>query len=186
MSYTESELDTAAEVSFLGQSLKSDSFDQNLLLETNQSFEDWLDTLKNAQSPAPQTESSPAAAGDLPKQRAISFEGTLRVDGYMAGLVVSEEGTLVVSEAGEVDGEISVHAAVILGSVRGDVRAAKKVELGSAATVIGDIETLELSIQPGALFEGRCTFPAESETPPDETSTSDEIAQPDAALATVS
>jgi cytoskeletal protein CcmA (bactofilin family) len=174
MSYTESELDTAGEVSFLGQSVKSDSFDQNLLLETNQSFEDWLGTLDHSPSSAPQTESSPAAAADdLPKQREISFDGTLRVDGYMAGLVSSEAGTLIVSEAGEVDGDISVPAAVILGSVRGDIRASRKVELGSAASVIGDIETLELSIQPGALFEGRCTFPAESDH------ASDEAVQPD-------
>lgn len=176
MSYRESELDTTAEVFFLGQSVKSDSFDQSLLLETNKSFEDWLDTLRNS-PPAAQTESSPAA--DSPKQREILFDGTLRVAGYMAGLVCSEEGTLIVSEAGEVDGAISVHAALILGSVRGDIRAAKKVELGSAATVIGDIETLELSIQPGALFEGRCTFPPASEA------TSGDAAQPDEALATV-
>jgi cytoskeletal protein CcmA (bactofilin family) len=173
MSYAESELDTAAEVSFLGQSVKSDSFDQNLLLETNQSFEDWLDTLRNS-PPAPHSDSSaPAAADDFPKHREIIFDGTLRVDGYMAGLVKSEEGTLIVNEAGEVDGHISVHAALILGSVRGDIRAVKKVELGSAATVIGDIETLELSIQPGALFEGRCTFPPASEATPDE------VTQPD-------
>lgn len=170
MFYTESELDIAAEVTFLGQYVKSDSFDQNLLLETNQSFEDWLDTLKHSQSSAPQTGSSPAA--DSPKQREIRFEGTLHVDGYMAGLVCSEEGTLIVSEAGEVDGHIAVRAAVILGSVRGDIQAARKVELGSAATVIGDIETLKLSIQPGAVFEGRCTFPAESDG-------ADETAQPD-------
>jgi cytoskeletal protein CcmA (bactofilin family) len=172
MSYTESELDTAGEVFFLGQSVKSDSFDQNLLLETNQSFENWLGTLQHSPSSTPQIESS-AAADDLPKQREISFDGTLRVDGYMAGLVCSEAGTLVISEAGEVDGDIAVHAAVILGSVRGDIRAARKVELGSAASVIGDIETIELSIQPGALFEGRCTFPAESDR------ASDETAQPD-------
>jgi cytoskeletal protein CcmA (bactofilin family) len=174
MSYTESELDTAGEVFFLGQPVKSDSFDQNLLLETNQSFEDWLDTLKNSQSSAQQTELSSATADPMPKQREISFEGTLRVDGYMAGLVRSEEGTLIVSEAGEVDGHISVPAAVILGLVRGDIQAARKVELGSAATVIGDIETLELSIQPGALFEGRCTFPAESEPASAETAQSDD------------
>jgi cytoskeletal protein CcmA (bactofilin family) len=43
--------------------------------------------------------------------------------------------------------------------VRGDIHATGKVELGSTSRVIGDIETPELAIQPGAVFEGRCAFP---------------------------
>jgi cytoskeletal protein CcmA (bactofilin family) len=78
-------------------------------------------------------------------------------------LVCSEQGTLIVAQDGVVDGDISVGAAIIDGSVRGDIRAANRVAFGIAARVIGDIETPELSIQPGAVFEGRCAFSSDSE-----------------------
>ena len=50
--------------------------------------------------------------------------------------------------------------AIINGKVRGDIRCPKSVALGSTARVIGNIETGALSIEPGATFEGECTFPA--------------------------
>ena len=90
--------------------------------------------------------------------REIGFEGSLRVDGYMAGLIRSGDGRLIVNGGGVIDGDVSVKEALINGTVRGEIRATARVELGSSARVIGDIETPELFIQPGAVFEGRCTF----------------------------
>ena len=93
-----------------------------------------------------------------PPPREIAFEGTLRINGYVAGVVRSHEGDLIVDATGEVDADIFVNYAKIYGCVRGDIRATEKVELGGSARVVGDIETLALSIQPGAVFEGRCIF----------------------------
>ena len=93
-----------------------------------------------------------------PQPREIAFEGILRINGYAAGVIRSNEGTLIVEADGEVDADISVHDATIYGCVRGDIRATQKVELGGSARVVGDIETVALSIEPGAVFEGRCIF----------------------------
>ena len=67
-------------------------------------------------------------------------------------------GTLVVSETAEVEAEVNVGVAIIEGQLVGDIHATERVEIGSHARVIGNIETPSLSIQPGAVFEGRCIF----------------------------
>lgn len=125
--------------------------------DSDEGFEDWLNV-----SEAPQTEIDHPATNKsdgLPAQpREIAFEGTLRINGYAAGIIRSNEGRLIVDAAGEVDADISVHDATIYGCVRGDIRAKRKVELGTSARVVGDIETVALSIEPGAVFEGRCIF----------------------------
>jgi hypothetical protein len=161
MSFSKAESDVIADESFLSKAGGSDSSEstQNLLSETNQSFQDWLEGLHGPL--APPTDALGRNSSEPPPQalREISFEGTLTVDGYLGGLIRSPEGTLILGESGEIDGDIFVNVAIVHGSVRGDIHATKKVELGSASKVIGDIETLELAIQPGAVFEGRCAFP---------------------------
>jgi cytoskeletal protein CcmA (bactofilin family) len=140
-------------------------------------FEDWLNVSDTSQNETdhPATIQSDVA---LPAQpREIAFEGTLRINGYVAGVIRSNEGSLIVEAAGEVDADISVHDATIYGCVRGDIRARENVELGGSARVIGDIETVALSIEPGAVFEGRCIFgqasdSADSFSAPDSEATS--------------
>ena len=117
----------------------SSSVEADLVRETTLSFKAWL------------TEWS----GPV---KEITFEGTLRVDAYIAGLMRSDEGKLVLTEGGTIDGDVFVREAVIDGTVRGDIHGTERVELGSSARVIGDIETAQLQIHPGATFQGRCAF----------------------------
>jgi bactofilin len=159
MSFSNTESDVIADKSFLSKTAGTDSPEFNLLSETNQSFQDRLEDLSIPEAP-PVDSQHLNAPNYLPKPpREISFEGTLKVNGYLAGVVCSPDGTLILGERGEIDSDIFVKVAVIHGSVRGDIHATRKVELGSTSRVIGDIETPELAIQPGAVFEGRCAFP---------------------------
>jgi len=121
------------------------------LRETNVSFRAWLSDKfkKSEQTPIQEEKATP---------KEITFEGTLHVSAYMAGLVRSESGKLVLAAGGIIDGDISVREAQVNGTIRGDIHATERVELGSSARVIGDIETAQLLIQPGATFRGRCTF----------------------------
>jgi len=115
----------------------------DLLRQTTLSFREWL------------AQSEPL--------KEIAFEGTLRVDAYMAGLIRSDDGKLILRERGTIDGDLFVREALIDGTVRGDIHATQRVELGSSARVIGDIETAELLIQPGATFQGRCAFTSDAD-----------------------
>ena len=113
------------------------------LPNTSPYFEAWLDSLR----PSAKSVDSP-----------FNFEGTLRIDCYVTGVVRSQTGTLIVSETAELQANIFVATAIVDGLVRGDIRATERVELASQARVIGNIETPALSIQPGAMFEGQCHF----------------------------
>ena len=140
--------------------------------DSEESLEDWPNVSDAAQCETDHPAQNQSDVTALPQPREITFEGTLRINGYAAGVIRSNEGSLIVEADGEVDAEISVHDATINGCVRGDIRATEKVELGGSARVVGDIETVALSIEPGAVFEGRCVFvhafaAADSSTPPD-------------------
>ena len=124
----------------------------------DESLEDWLNVGDTSQNETAHPGMDPSAVAAPPPPREIAFEGILRINGYAAGLIRSDEGHLIVEADGEVDADISVHDASINGCVRGDIRAKRKVELGGSARVVGDIETVALSIEPGAVFEGRCIF----------------------------
>jgi cytoskeletal protein CcmA (bactofilin family) len=82
----------------------------------------------------------------------------LWVDSYLAYLLHSRTGTLIVGEMGEVESDILVAVAIIDGQVRGNIHATERVELQSHARVIGDIESPAVAIHTGAVFEGQCRF----------------------------
>lgn len=87
-----------------------------------------------------------------------SFQAMLRIDGHLTGRVTSETGTLVIGATGQVDANIAVAAAVINGTVNGDIIATEKLQLGRTARVIGNIQSPRLMLEDGALLEGNCTM----------------------------
>ena len=139
--------------------------------DADEGFEEWEDVSDGSPNETDHPATDPSSVAAAPAPREIAFEGTLRINGYAAGVIRSDEGRLIVEADGEIDAEISVHDATINGCVRGDIRAKRKVELGGSARVVGDIEAVALSIEPGAAFEGRCIFVAspadDSSTPPE-------------------
>ncbi len=84
------------------------------------------------------------------------FKGMLRVDGHLSGRVTSEDGTLIIGTNGQVDANVEVAVATINGTVNGDIIATKRIEIGRAAKVTGNIQTAALVIEQGAIFEGSC------------------------------
>jgi cytoskeletal protein CcmA (bactofilin family) len=84
------------------------------------------------------------------------FKGMLRIDGHFKGRIRSEKGSLIVSAGGKVDADIEVATARINGTVKGDIVAGQRIELGRSARVHGNIQTPALVIEEGAIFEGIC------------------------------
>lgn len=85
-----------------------------------------------------------------------SFKAMLRVDGHLSGKIISDSGTLIVGTSGQIDAGISVAAAVINGTVNGDIIASERIELGRTARVVGNLQTPSIRIEEGAIFEGNC------------------------------
>jgi cytoskeletal protein CcmA (bactofilin family) len=94
-------------------------------------------------------------------QGELRFEASFRVDGKLTGTVESD-GDLIVGETGEVDGELKVGQIFVSGTVRGTIRASKRVQIAASGKVFAEIETPSLVIEDGATFEGRCAMNRET------------------------
>jgi len=90
----------------------------------------------------------------------LHFDTTFRIDGKLTGKVVSD-GDLVVGDGGELEGEIRVGQIFISGTVRGEVHAARRVQIAANGRAFADLHTPSLIIEDGALFEGRCSMKRE-------------------------
>jgi cytoskeletal protein CcmA (bactofilin family) len=84
----------------------------------------------------------------------LTFEGTVRIDGRLAGEIFSDD-VLVVGEGAEVHAEIDIGEIIIQGTVVGNIRAKRGVEIHAPGRVRGDITTPSLQIDKGVIFEGR-------------------------------
>ena len=83
----------------------------------------------------------------------------MRKDLYVAGCVegdieASDGAIIEIGETGEVKGEIKGDSVLIYGTVKGDVSALQKLEIGSSARVTGRLSYSLLKLEPGAVFEG--------------------------------
>lgn len=87
-----------------------------------------------------------------------TFQSMLRIDGHLTGRIASEDGTLIIGSTGQVDANILVAAAMINGTVNGDVVATERLELGRTARVKGNIQSPRLVIEDGAILEGSCSM----------------------------
>lgn len=88
----------------------------------------------------------------------IEFKGGLHVDGYIKGNIQAElesSSVLSIAEQGVVEGSVSVPYLVLNGTVKGDVSALERVELGTTARVIGNVfyNLIEMAI--GAEINGK-------------------------------
>lgn len=85
----------------------------------------------------------------------LVFSGSVRIDGKFTGEIATDD-VLLVSESAEVIASLNVGALVLNGTLRGNVRAKRVVELHAPARLYGDIETPSLVIHNGVMFEGHC------------------------------
>ena len=82
----------------------------------------------------------------------VATDGDVHLDGAVAGDMRVRE--LTIGEGGAVEGSIEAESVEIRGKVVGTVTA-KSVRLYATARVEGDITQEQLSIEPGAWFQGR-------------------------------
>lgn len=96
------------------------------------------------------------------------FHAMLRVDGHLVGTVSSEAGTLIIGTNGQVDANVTVAAAMVNGTVNGDIVASEKLQLGRTARVLGNIQSPRLIVEEGAILEGSCSMLKARETQEEE------------------
>ena len=87
----------------------------------------------------------------------LEFTGGLRVDGHIKGHVSAQDsnnGTLVLSESGIIEGDVNVPHVVINGTVKGNIASNGHVELQSNANISGDIHYKAVEMELGAVLNG--------------------------------
>jgi cytoskeletal protein CcmA (bactofilin family) len=85
--------------------------------------------------------------------------GCIRLNTRIKGDIVSE-GALVLYDQGEVEGNIEARVVTITGKVKGNVYAKERLEIKEHGSVVGDVYTSCLLMDPGGFFEGQCHMPA--------------------------
>ena len=85
----------------------------------------------------------------------ITATGDFRLDGTLEGNI-QLNGKLVVGDSGVVNGNVLCQNANIIGTVNGNLSVKELLSLHATARVRGDILINKLSIEPGAVFSGKC------------------------------
>lgn len=91
----------------------------------------------------------------------LVFEGRVRIDGKLRGEIWSDD-VLILGPTAEVHARIDVGTLIVRGgSLWGDVRAKRLVEIYAPGRVHGAIEAPQMFLDKGASFDGKCTMPEE-------------------------
>ena len=88
----------------------------------------------------------------------VEFEGGLHVDGLIKGNISARDAAatlLSVSDKGCVEGTVTVAHVILNGTVRGDVRASERIELGENARVTGNVYYNLIQMAIGAEINGK-------------------------------
>jgi cytoskeletal protein CcmA (bactofilin family) len=106
----------------------------------------------------PQSQIDSLIGADTTIQGDLHFSGGMRIDGRVNGNIYGTKdkaSTLVLSEQGQVTGEVTVSHLVVNGTVNGTVTAVEYLELQGKARVTGDVNYKAMEIQLGAIVDGR-------------------------------
>jgi cytoskeletal protein CcmA (bactofilin family) len=88
----------------------------------------------------------------------VQFTGGFHVDGHVKGNVDAPPdsgATLSVSDSGVVEGSVAVPNVILNGSVKGDILAHERVELGATARVSGNVYYALIEMEMGAEINGK-------------------------------
>ena len=88
----------------------------------------------------------------------LEFVGGLRVDGKLQGNVTAVDdgsGTLVLSELGTIEGNVTVPHVIVNGAINGNISSTGRVEIQAKARINGDVHYNTLEMQRGASINGK-------------------------------
>jgi cytoskeletal protein CcmA (bactofilin family) len=84
----------------------------------------------------------------------IEAHEDIHVEGRVQGKITLPSGTLTVAKGGRVEAEVRVRSLVLLGELKGTVRAAEKAVIAETADMTGDLIAPRITIANGARFSG--------------------------------
>ncbi|MBQ69133.1 hypothetical protein CL689_03635 [Candidatus Saccharibacteria bacterium] len=94
--------------------------------------------------------------GDIKSKDGVMIQGTQVGNISIDTEDLDPTGTIVVTKAGTVRGQIEGKRVVVLGRVEGSIKSYTHVTLGESAVVTGDVEYKTIRMMDGAEIEGNC------------------------------
>ncbi|HHW60060.1 MAG: polymer-forming cytoskeletal protein [Bacteroidales bacterium] len=92
----------------------------------------------------------------------LATEDDLRIDGIVNGNINSNS-RIIIGPTATINGNIKAQNIEVNGKVTGNIEAYDILILKESSELTGDINVFKLSIQAGALFNGKCTMKVKSE-----------------------
>lgn len=83
----------------------------------------------------------------------LAGRGSFVVEGRVEG-AIETNGPIFIGEGSVIEGGVQGSDVVVLGAVRGDVRATGHLEIGPKGKVVGDVWLSSLTLHPGGVFHG--------------------------------
>ena len=87
----------------------------------------------------------------------LMVHGTLRIDGEFEGDILDCD-RLEIGEHGLMRADVEVKEALIRGRVLGSIRALGSLEMKQGAHIEGDVAAVNVAMEAGVYFTGRCTM----------------------------
>jgi|YelNatPaOPRAMG01_1025707.scaffolds.fasta_scaffold09398_8 cytoskeletal protein CcmA (bactofilin family) len=87
----------------------------------------------------------------------LIFDGVVRIDGSFKGNIQSK-GKLLIGETASLEAEIETGSLILSGEVKGNITAYDRVEIKSKGRFTGNIKTVVLVIEEGAIFNGNASM----------------------------
>ena len=91
----------------------------------------------------------------------VKSTGDIRIDGTLTGNL-NTKGKVVIGPTGRISGEVICKNSEVSGVVEGKIIVGQLLNLKASSKIFGDIDTVKLSIEPGAIFTGNCKMSEEN------------------------
>ena len=92
----------------------------------------------------------------------LIFEGPTTIEGEVEGEILVH-GDLTIGEHASIKGKVVATNVQVLGKVKADIQADKKIDIQPPGIVIGDIITESFVVGDGGILEGHCSMKREKE-----------------------
>jgi len=85
----------------------------------------------------------------------LTSTGIIRIDGSFSG-ELNAEGSVIVGDSGSIKGNVKASKVTIAGKIEGNIHCNGILELTSNGKLYGDVQVKAISIEDGAVFDGKC------------------------------
>jgi cytoskeletal protein CcmA (bactofilin family) len=84
----------------------------------------------------------------------LTASEALYIDGRIEGKISMPENRVTIGRNGSVQANINAREVVVMGKVNGNIECTDRVDIRSEGSVIGDVSTVRISVEDGAVLKG--------------------------------